>query len=339
VLLSREEFKRAVFARDHSRCVVCGAEGVDAHHILERRLFPDGGYYINNGVTLCEACHFEAECTRISPGDLRERAGIRCLVLPPHLYEDQGYDKWGNPILDNGQRLPGELFDEESVQRVLKPYIHVFTNRVKYPRTAHLPWSPGFNPKKKDIKLTQDVLATWEGLEVVVSEKMDGENTTWYKDGLHARSLDYSPHESRTRIKAMWAERSYDIPAGMRICGENVTAKHSIKYTNLRSYFLAYSVWQGMEALAWAETMEWCQLLNIATVPVLYQGRYFPGLEIEILRAMDLEKQEGFVIRPAGRFHMKEFPVRVGKYVRQDHVQSDEHWLKARIEYNLLATE
>jgi len=44
VLLTRDEFREAVFARDHHRCVICRNEGKDAHHILERRLFDDGGY-------------------------------------------------------------------------------------------------------------------------------------------------------------------------------------------------------------------------------------------------------------------------------------------------------
>jgi hypothetical protein len=42
-LLTREEFKRQVFARD-GHCAFCQLPPVDAHHILERRLWPDGGY-------------------------------------------------------------------------------------------------------------------------------------------------------------------------------------------------------------------------------------------------------------------------------------------------------
>lgn len=37
--LTREEFKQQVFERDEHCCVVCGKPAVDAHHILERRLF------------------------------------------------------------------------------------------------------------------------------------------------------------------------------------------------------------------------------------------------------------------------------------------------------------
>lgn len=36
---------------------------------------------------------------------------------------------------------------------------------------------------------------------VVITEKMDGENTTLYRDGLHARSLDSRHHPSRNWVK------------------------------------------------------------------------------------------------------------------------------------------
>jgi hypothetical protein len=137
-LLTRDEFREGVFARDAHKCVYCGNKGVDAHHILERRLFPDGGYYLDNGVTLCANCHIHAEATLVSCWNLRLCAGISEPVLPPHLFADQDYDKWGNPILADGRRMCGELFDEEPVQKVLKGSIHLFTNRIKYPRTYQI---------------------------------------------------------------------------------------------------------------------------------------------------------------------------------------------------------
>jgi 5-methylcytosine-specific restriction endonuclease McrA len=42
-LLTRDEFREAVFARDKHKCVFCGSPAVDAHHILERRLFDNYG--------------------------------------------------------------------------------------------------------------------------------------------------------------------------------------------------------------------------------------------------------------------------------------------------------
>jgi len=59
-LLTRDDFRVRVFTRDGHRCVICGAEGKDAHHIMERRLFDNGGYSLDNGATLCENHHVRA---------------------------------------------------------------------------------------------------------------------------------------------------------------------------------------------------------------------------------------------------------------------------------------
>src|SRR5271163_4187653 len=51
-LLTREEFKQKVFQRDNNLCIVCQAPAVDAHHLIERKLFADSGYYLDNGVSV-----------------------------------------------------------------------------------------------------------------------------------------------------------------------------------------------------------------------------------------------------------------------------------------------
>ncbi len=119
--MTRDEFRESVFDRDENKCVWCRVPGQDAHHIMERRLFEDGGYYLNNGATLCGFCHIRAEQTLISCNDLREKIGIDKPILPSHLYDDVDYDKWANIILPSGLRTKGELFNDESVQKILAP--------------------------------------------------------------------------------------------------------------------------------------------------------------------------------------------------------------------------
>jgi hypothetical protein len=253
------------------------------------------------------------------------------VVLPPHFYPDQAYDKWGNPILANGQRLRGELFNDASVQKILAPVLHLFTNRVKYPRTWHVPWSPGATSDDRVLESTDQ----WTGSEVVITYKMDGENTTLYRDYVHARSLDYSPHPSRSKVKALHANIAHDIPDGWRICGENLTAVHSIKYRDLLSFFLVFSIWNEENyCLSWAETVEWCGLLGLQHVPLRYQGAYSPDEFREMCKQLDTTEQEGYIVRPAGTFHYREFPRVVGKYVRASHVQTHGHWMRSRLEFN-----
>lgn len=319
--------REAVFARDKGRCVICGTPAVDAHHLIERKLWSDGGYYLDNGASLCAVHHLQAESTEISCDALRTRCGISHVHLPDHLSADASYDKWGDPILANGQRLRGELFDDESVQRALAPVLHLFTTRIRYPRTFHLPWSPGVT---SDDRILEDPDEVFGGVEVLVTEKLDGECTTMYTDYLHARSVDYAPHPSRDRVRALHGQVAHDIPEGWRICGENVYAVHSITYTALPSHFLVFSIWNARNVcLSWDETVLWAKLLGLQVVPVLYRGPW----DQVLVRKLDGERtsqlggdREGYVVRRVGDFHYRAFRQSVAKYVRKDHVQTDVHW-------------
>jgi hypothetical protein len=331
-LLTRDQFRERVFARDQHRCVVCGAPAVDAHHILERRLFPDGGYYLENGVSLCAPCHIQAEDTSLSCERLRELAKITTIVLPPQLTTDQRYDKWANPILPNGTRLRGELFYDESVQKILHGVIGLFTDRVKYPRTYHLPWSPG---RSADDRVMTS-LSGLEGHDVVITEKMDGENTTLMRDRLHARSLEWDAHPSRTMVRALHARIAHDIPEGWRLCGENMQAVHSIRYRELADVFLLFSVWdERNRCLPWDETRDWARLLDLTTVPTLYRA---PWNEKYIRELHQTERDgnpcEGYVVRITAGFQYADFRRNVAKYVRSHHVQTDQHWMHQQIELN-----
>jgi len=344
VLLTRDQFRSGVFERDSNRCVVrnalgvrCEQEAADAHHILERRLWSDGGYYLDNGASVCPDHHIEAEQTLIGCTDLREWAGITNLVIPDHLYRDQGYDKWGNPLLPNGSRMCGELFYDESVQKILAPVLHLFTVRVKYPRTYHLPWSPGVT--KDDRVIAAKDLDALLNMELVVTAKMDGENTTMYRDGLHARSLDYEPHGSRDWVRALHARVAHEIPERWRICGENLFAKHSIHYSNLESQFLVFSIWDGLRCLSWDDTVEYAGMLNLPVVPALSRGSYL-RTQLQALGPTLVKDGyqgdpcEGFVVRRADEFQYGDFRRSVAKYVRANHVQTHGHWMRNQITPN-----
>ena len=71
MLLSRDKFRESVFSRDNNKCVFCGKPAKDAHHILERRLWDDGGYYLDNGASGCEEHHILCEKTLISGDEVR----------------------------------------------------------------------------------------------------------------------------------------------------------------------------------------------------------------------------------------------------------------------------
>lgn len=194
---------------------------------------------------------------------------------------------------------------------------------VKYPRTYHLPWSEAVT---SDDKVCQ-TLEHFAGKQIVVTEKMDGENTTLYRDHIHARSLDSKGGEDRAWVKQFWSQIRNDIPEGWRICGENLWAKHSVAYTELKSYFYGFSIWDcSNTALSWDETVEYFGMLGVCPVPVLFSGTWNEAAIRKLSKGMNLEQTEGYVVRLADSFHYDNFSTSVAKFVRKGHVQTDKHW-------------
>lgn len=57
---------------------------------------------------------------------------------------------------------------------------------MKYPRTYHLPYSPGTT--NDDKKLKDDWFDHFKNQEIVITEKLDGENTAFTSQDVYARS-------------------------------------------------------------------------------------------------------------------------------------------------------
>jgi hypothetical protein len=297
MLLTREEFNKQVFTRDDGRCVVCGEPAVDAHHIFDRKLFTDNGYYLDNGASVCATCHLSAENGDITPQELMALIGIKSPVL------ENGHvlDKWGN-----SQKY------------------------FKYPRTYHFPWSEGL---QNDDKMMENP-NQFEGKEVVVTVKMDGENTTMYPDFFHARSLDSRHHPSRNYVKGIHGSIKYLIPEGWRVCGENLYAEHAIKYKNLSSYFQVFSVWTNEnKCLSWVDTVNFCKKVGLEHVTAIYMGLYNESAIREVgnklmTKGIYGDPAEGYVVRLAESFHYNDFANSMGKCVRKGHVGNDDiHWM------------
>ena len=208
--------------------------------------------------------------------------------------------------------------------------------KVKYPRTPHLPFSQGVTSDDKIIQ----TLNHFVGEEIVITEKMDGENTTMGHNYIHARSIDSAHHESRNWVKKFHGTIGYNIPENMRVCGENMYAEHSIQYDDLRSYFYGFSVWEVTEnkhvALDWDMTMMWFTELGITPVPVLYRGPFNLPIIHKIINALDTEKQEGIVMRVTREINFSDFDKLVAKWVRKGHVQDEEHWMHKEVKPNKL---
>lgn len=213
-------------------------------------------------------------------------------------------------------------------------------NIFKYPKTPLVPWS--HKVTSDDIfHLNIELL---EHKDVVVLEKIDGENTSIFHNcQYYARSVNYSSHPSHDKVKSYIFPKIHKLPSGWRICGENCVAVHTMKYDELPAPFLCFSIWnEKNQCLSWPKTEEWCKHLEIQTVPILYHGRF----NLEKIKQCYTGKsafggeQEGYVIRNMDCFHYDDFHKNIAKYVRQDfsdllNKRSDgKHWRQGKYEEN-----
>jgi hypothetical protein len=192
----------------------------------------------------------------------------------------------------------------------------------KYPRTYHLPDSPG---STGDDRIQQDL----SGLvgDLVVTEKMDGGNLTFTREVMHGRSLDSGTHAWDQRAKALWARVSPHIPAGWRISGESMWARRSVAYVGLPGVFLVFGVWDETDTLLdWDSTVEWAGLWELPVVPLVYRGSDLAAARGAWAARLSAEASEGFVVRTAGRIARADFPRRCLKWVRPEHVRTTAAW-------------
>lgn len=227
----------------------------------------------------------------------------------------------------------------------------------KYPRTLHLPWSPGATSDDKMLSSVDHFL----NVPVVITEKMDGSNVCFTKDAVFARSHNGPPtHVSFDHAKQIHAQVRYNIPANVSVFGEYVFAVHSIRYESLPGYFLAFGVREDETGKWWSWEMveEMAREISCPTVPVLHKSTQFVAADnkeywlgtfetaqqleaqtkLEYLTAnkgtWDNSVSEGVVVRVAGEF--TDLSKSVAKWVRANHVTTDQHWTKKEVERNKL---
>lgn len=200
------------------------------------------------------------------------------------------------------------------------------TVKFKYPHTPHLPWSGSITDD--DVTATNETLDFLSsGIDLVVTEKMDGGNLSLYRDDFHARSLDAKSQPWDYYAKAVWNQVKYSIPDGVRISAESVHARRSVSYDSLAGPILIFGAWRNEVLLSWDETEEVAETLGLPTVPVIYRGSDID----EALKAWETsgrttDDSEGFVIRDAGSFSKDDFYLHMSKWVRKNHVRTSDDW-------------
>lgn len=204
---------------------------------------------------------------------------------------------------------------------------------TKYNRTFHLPWSPGTT---NDDKISKDV-SSLIGREIIITEKLDGENQGMDNGGVYARShSDYTITKWTKNIRLYHSLHIKDkLPPETFLFCENLEAIHSIEYNNLSNFFYMIGVRTGNVWLSWDEVSEYSYLFDIPTVPLLFKGvvnseKELKDLTVRLSNEQSIlgDEREGIVVRVSESFNDKDFPTSVMKWVRKDHVTTSEHWTR-----------
>ncbi len=222
ILLIRNDFRKLVFERDHHKCIICDNQAQDVHHIIDRKLFDDGGYYVDNGASLCSNCHIQAEKCLLSVETIREKAGIIDIILPEGMSPEKRYDKWGQIMADF----------------------------VKYPRTRHIVGSALQKDDKADYATSEEL----EGKYLIIEEKIDGANVGISFDnelnlklqsrGHYLVGGDYSQFDQFKTWANTYTEYFWDILDTRYIMySEWMWNFHSLFYDKLPHYFMEFDIY------------------------------------------------------------------------------------------------
>ena len=209
---------------------------------------------------------------------------------------------------------------------------------MKYPRTYHLPYSPGAT--KDDKKLQDGWFSNYIGEEIVITAKLDGENIHMTQKDCYARS-DGAP------TRSPWSRNIWDPQEGLywkikgligpneTIFGENLYGEHSIIYERLTKYFHLFAANDGFNWYSWDDVKGFAKIMDVPHVPELWRGIVCDEISFKKLidhytQAPSLygDTREGVVVRLAKSFPIEDFSKYVCKWVRPNHVTTDEHWTK-----------
>lgn len=204
--------------------------------------------------------------------------------------------------------------------------------------------------------------------DLVLTEKLDGQNNCFNKYGVFARShTSPTVHPWDKPMRERWELIKNDLKE-LEIFGENMYGVHSIAYKNIDSYFYVFAVREGNRWLSWEEVKFYAELLDFPTVPEIQMTTALPSVYDEskdenklladwftdilgmtweqstdtagLLGGYDPETgnpcSEGFVLRNAGAYEKNDgvLPVAFNEFnnlfklVRKSHVKTDTHWTK-----------
>lgn len=136
----------------------------------------------------------------------------------------------------------------------------------KYCRSLHAQISLGTSSDDRFMPNTY-VQAFAKMDDLVLTEKLDGQNNCFNKYGLFARShASPSIHPWDKALRERWQLIKNDL-GKLELFGENMFGIHSIAYRKLESYFYLFAVREGERWLSWEEVQFYADAFGFPTVP------------------------------------------------------------------------
>jgi len=213
--------------------------------------------------------------------------------------------------------------------------VNIMKTPPKYPSTQHWPDSETVH-RDDTISMFPE---SFVGVAVVVTEKIDGGNTCLYSGEVYARSV---AAPCRNGWMGMVRKHHGWKTNGTRFedyayYGEDTFGIHSIEYEPVREEdtFRLFAVRQTSQNYwcSWSTVEDTAKELDIRLAPVIFRGVFYSQEDITKFFRDELGKpsgiggeREGFVMRTEMGFMHSDFSRSVCKYVRPNHVQTDQHW-------------
>lgn len=103
--------------------------------------------------------------------------------------------------------------------------------------------------------------------DLVMTEKLDGQNNCFKKDGVFARShVAPTSHPWDKPMRERWQLIKNDL-GSLELFGENMYGIHSVAYKNLESYYYLFAARENGKWLSWEEVKFYAEMFDFPTVP------------------------------------------------------------------------
>jgi hypothetical protein len=221
------------------------------------------------------------------------------------------------------------------------------TEFFRFPRTPHLIWLGKDEARDDKVLPPEDASELLSGM-VLVEEKIDGANVGLSLSDLGIRAQNRGAYIERKNCHPQfkplfrWLDAhrhslTVALEPNLILFGEWCYAVHSVRYTKLPDWFLAFDVYDRYRDEFWSAVRrdEFTDGIGLARVPKVAQGRFNVPDIVRMLGASQLSNSpaEGVYVRRDDNERL----VARAKVVRPEFVQQiDSHWSGRSMQTNTL---